>query len=174
MSHVAASTLSLSQLVALYNLGSEKQVKSFKDKPTAIARVEKLCTEQNVHIEADDDGFDLISNVVAQPVVEAAPAKAKGKRSKGPSATDLDRSAKGGRGAKPHFDDSMVITEIAVNPKRPTAKNFPRYATMTEGMRVGDFLAALVGVNGMDAATARRIGLGDLIWDVSHGFIKVG
>lgn len=159
MTVVAASALSLSKLVEIYNLLAAKPVKSFRDKPTALARVEKELSEQEHEIFAVDghEGEYDVRPVakpepVAQPVAEATEVK-KAKKAK---------AATGGkRGPAPDYADDMVITVIvAANPKRPGKKNWDRFQLYYTHKTVGEFIAA----------GGHR---GDLKWDVERKFITV-
>lgn len=164
MTVVAAATLSLSKLIEVYNLLAEKQVKAFRDKPTAVARVEKVLAEQNHEIfavEGAEGEYDVrpvvvqltkeeigtIARVVDAPKSEVKKGKAK-------------KATGGKRGPAPEFSDAMKIEVLVANPKRPNTASWDRFALYGSCKTVGEFLAA----GGTRA---------DLAWDEERTFIKI-
>lgn len=108
-------TLSITKLVQVYNAVADKPVKTFKDKPTAVARVQAVLDATNREIDVDKNGAWIITN---KPVVEPK--------------TDKRRAAA----------DHRVVTSVVDNPKR--GKGAARFALYVVGQTVDQYIAACV------------------------------
>jgi len=159
-SKVELSTLSISQLVAVYNQACNgwggKPVKSFKDKATALDRVEKILGEDHLVVIWDDAGFlDLIPQDA-----EPKTGSAKGKRGRKTSETDAAMLSK------------KVVVLVEKNPKRgKSAERFGVYYAVLESS--DRTVAHVVDYHAKSWKRAQHQALADVKWDVAHGFVRL-
>lgn len=93
--------MTLRQLVDLYNEITGNSLKKFKDKPTAIARVEKAQDEQREQLDREI-AAEINGEVNAAPLEEAPTTK--------------------GRGRIKFDDTDILVANQFDNPKRPGTK----------------------------------------------------
>lgn len=171
-----AAEYTISELVAVYNLAvvdlerPKDVIKSFRDHPTAVRRVEGVLLE----IRSEPPGRARLANdPAAEPlrqavVADQAAALASAAEDHASTAPAPELRADGypvvptprNRG---QFRGDQTITVIAPrNPKRgAAAERFAKYRT---GMTVDEYAAALG-----DRTAANR----ELKWDTAHGYVKV-
>ncbi len=145
-------TMTIAQLVAVYNALSPRSVKKFSDKGTAIQRVKNLLEsgEFVLHDSHDegcvhDLGFTFIFS----------------KGTKQPK-----------KGHTEYSDNLRIELRVNKNPKRKGSKANKRFALYVDGMTVAEYKAACVKVEGTDALPGYGY-LMDLRWDEPRGFITV-
>lgn len=146
------TNLSISQLVDIYNqLVTEKPVKKFKDKATALARTRSVIEAANMVLVFDADGGYEIANRPAEK------AKAASKRK--------------GHSPKPLWPETARIRVLVEkNPKRKGSMAARRFEHYRDGMTIGEYLDAVEGLTSEDPRYTNRR---DIVWDERHGFIRV-
>lgn len=150
---IELTKLSIATLVELYNLCEpETPIKKFRDRPTAVARLQKILDDNSYEVFEPDPGeFDVrVSSTQVDPVEDTEPRR------------------HGGGRKSPLLGQKLKLVR-ADNPKRPGTRTHIRYimykkvSTSTE--YIDTCLAAGLG-------TRREI-LSDLAWDSQQGFIKL-
>lgn len=166
---IEVSTLSLAQLVQVYNslTDLDMRIKKFADRPAAIKRVERKMAEGTWVLMIEDvtiangvkTSFDfgfLVQQRDFDALVAAAPAPAAKK----------SRAIFG--------EDELIQAATGENPKRKGSKAAARFALLLAApearMTVGQYLDACVALEG-DEAEDRFKYRRDVAWDIEHGFI---
>jgi hypothetical protein len=141
---VAKNTLNQTDLVAMYNLASGKDIKKFADKETAITRT-----------------FAAVSKAHEAAVAEEKPVKEKKEPKAKAEGEQSTRGRKKGSAGK--YVGKTVFATTDVNPRRIGTNGFKSFEIIRgkkNGVPYADYLAAGGRTN-------------DLQWDVDKGHAKV-
>jgi len=162
------TTLSLAQMAELYNLITDKPVKKFKDKPTAIARLEKALADSAMEIFEVDGDWDV--RVSSTEVDETEDTIENPERETTIPSDQLGeaKARKSGGRVSPLLGKRLSLKRTE-NPKRKGSRTAVRYAVYSECRTSDDFMAICLE---RDLGTRREI-LSDLAYDSAQHFIRL-
>lgn len=149
---VNLTTLSMAQLVELYNLlEPEKVVTKFRDRPTGVDRLTKLLEATDMEVfEPEPGDFDVrVASSQVDPTEDTKPRHGGGRKS-------------------PLLGRVLKLVEKK-NPKRAGTRTHQRYAHYTDCKTSSEYMDLCLS-HGL--GTRREI-LSDLAWDSTQGFIKL-
>lgn len=150
-------------LVAIYNDLSDKPVKKFADKETAVRRVTAALEAAKKQVVADEAQTWIVVDIVNEPKTTNKKSGSSARATFGEHEV-IEHNA----GAHKAEDGSLVL----VNPKRKGTKAHARFQIIVDrvSLTVGEYLDACVALEGPDAEERFKYRR-DLTWDIEHGHI---
>jgi hypothetical protein len=170
MTNTVPATLSLAQMAELYNLIADKPIKKFKDKPTAIARLEKALADSGMEVFEVDGEWDV--RVSSSEVDETEDTVENKEREEAVPSDQLGvAKARNSGGRRSPLLGKKIVLKRTENPKRKGSRTAVRYEVYSEeGCRTSDdFMAICLERN---LGTRREI-LSDLAYDSQQHFIRL-
>jgi NADPH-dependent ferric siderophore reductase len=156
---ISFDSLTLAQLVALYNRTAPTPVKKFSTKPLAIARCQRLAAERNLVLVLDATDTPALVAAVEEPAEEPAPTLV------------VEAEVLEYRKTRADFAEGAVIRLVSVPPAKPGSHRAARAAVLRDGMRVAEYLDAAFAAHG--GGRARHRFNSDLRRYVAAGHVTV-